>query len=169
MTKELIKPDFDRCQAEVLDGSFMTLGPRSFVRCKNKPVYIATENEPQEDGLIGSMSLCEECSNILIGEYGKDFAVFKKVKMTKEELLIKLKEWLTVHGIKQFKEYKEGHGTVSPVFSVSYSGGNVPYSVHFREGIQVRNFLRTQEYCKDWDCHKLDNEWANLIEECIGE
>ncbi len=61
---ELEPPDLVRCQGLILAGSFMTLGPRSWIRCANKPVYIAKETEPGPDELYGSMSLCEECAGI---------------------------------------------------------------------------------------------------------
>ncbi len=38
---DLIPPDFERCQCERKEGSFMTLGPRSMVRCKSAPVWLA--------------------------------------------------------------------------------------------------------------------------------
>jgi hypothetical protein len=31
------------------------------VRCENKPVWYAVEKRPGPDGLIGSMSLCDNC------------------------------------------------------------------------------------------------------------
>lgn len=55
----LVPPDLVQCQAEYTDWSFMTLGPRQYFRCKNKPAFVVTENKPGEDGRIGSMSLCE--------------------------------------------------------------------------------------------------------------
>jgi len=54
--------DASRCQAEVKEGSFMTFGPRRFVRCKNEPVWIAVE---VKDGIFyGAMSLCDECKKV---------------------------------------------------------------------------------------------------------
>lgn len=44
----------------------MTLGPRKYYRCTNKPSYIARENEPGPDGQYGSMSLCRECRMIMV-------------------------------------------------------------------------------------------------------
>lgn len=58
--KPLIPADRERCQVEYKEGSFMTLGPRSMVRCANRPVYVVTETKPGPDGECGSMSMCEE-------------------------------------------------------------------------------------------------------------
>lgn len=62
----IIPPDPDRCQAEIREGSFLTLGPRSYHRCKNEPIAIVTE-EPREDELPpGCMSLCPGCLEICL-------------------------------------------------------------------------------------------------------
>lgn len=75
MKKIVLEPvDKDRCQAEYREGSFMTFGPRSLKRCKNKPVWIAKANAPFEDGQYGAMSLCMSCADIMEKKHGKDFA-----------------------------------------------------------------------------------------------
>jgi hypothetical protein len=63
----LIPPDLERCQAEVPnDNSFMTLGGRpGHVQCPNRPIVIAYEVAPGEDGRIGSMSLCGRCMGVM--------------------------------------------------------------------------------------------------------
>jgi len=74
----LIPPDVERCQAmNPNDCSFMSFGgvPK-MVRCTNKPVTIATEVVPREDGLIGSMSLCNECWTKLIEQMGAFYSSF---------------------------------------------------------------------------------------------
>lgn len=74
-------PDVNQCQAESLSSSFMTLGPRKMVRCTNKPIWIATEVKPGEDGEIGNMSLCDACSIIMIDKLGLDYATFKRINL----------------------------------------------------------------------------------------
>lgn len=59
--KKLVPADPARCQAEIKGGSFMTLGPRSWERCKAKPTVIAAEVNAGPDGQRGSMSLCASC------------------------------------------------------------------------------------------------------------
>lgn len=66
---ELTPPDPNRCQADILEGSFMTLGPRSWVRCPSKPKYIVAERHPGKDGKQGSMSLCESCLRVFEDKY----------------------------------------------------------------------------------------------------
>jgi len=77
-----IPVDLDRCQAEKPNGqSFMTLGGgHKMVRCSNKPTKIATENKLGSDGCIGSMSLCDECSDVLKSQLGEDFCSFNDIE-----------------------------------------------------------------------------------------
>ena len=67
--------DTELCQAEYREGSFMTLGPRAYKRCKNPAILIAVENEPSEkDGRRGGMSLCLDCAKVMEKRNGKDYA-----------------------------------------------------------------------------------------------
>ncbi len=77
----LIPADHRQCQAEKPNGyNFMTLGGRpGLERCRNKPVVIAIENQPGPDGLIGSMSLCEECKAVFLRQYGDQFAKLQEI------------------------------------------------------------------------------------------
>jgi hypothetical protein len=82
MKKEkLIPPDINQCQADKPNGNtFMTFGgiPK-MVRCRNVPEFIAMENNPKRNSERGSMSVCRECSQILIEQLGLTFATFKTI------------------------------------------------------------------------------------------
>lgn len=56
--------DPKRCQAEVLSGSFMTLGPRRMERCTNVPTVMVREKRPDRHGDRGEMSLCPSCLKV---------------------------------------------------------------------------------------------------------
>ena len=73
---EVIAHDPDRCQADVPNGhSFMSLGGRpGRTRCSAQPAFLATEDEPGEDGRRGSMSLCASCRDQMIKQ-GADSGV----------------------------------------------------------------------------------------------
>lgn len=75
-------PDLNQCQAEIRTfHPFVMGGPvHTRTRCKSKPVWIATENNPQRDGLCGSMALCEDCLKELIKKYGPDYVTLTPVK-----------------------------------------------------------------------------------------
>lgn len=84
--KALTPPDLDRCQCDKPgNGPFIMGGiignPKNGyrVRCQNKPTVIVTEREPGEDGLRGSMSLCDGCLAALDEQLGNEFADVKKI------------------------------------------------------------------------------------------
>ena len=60
------------------------------------------------------------------------------------ELLQAVRDWLGEGGISFFQECLDEHGRVDPILG----DGPIPHPVHFREGMQVRNFLRTRPECK---------------------
>jgi hypothetical protein len=80
-----------------------------------------------------------------------------------EEIVESVKGFLKEDGINFFKEIVKEHGEVDAVFI----DGGIPHSVHFREGMQVRNHLRRSGLCNDWDSHDLDNNWIEVIERAI--
>ena len=82
-----------------------------------------------------------------------------------EEIVKKTKDWLGEDGIKFFKETKEKYGEIAAV----YSEGGIPHSVHFNEGMQVRNFLRSTSLCLNWTHHDLDDNWVKIIEIIINK
>jgi hypothetical protein len=45
----------------------------------------------------------------------------------------------------------------------------IPHPVHFREGMQIRNWLRESGLCKDWSDHDLDNNWHRVVNKIIEE
>lgn len=58
---DLTPVDLERCQVEVREGSFMSLGPRGMVRCHKQPSVIVKELKKGKDGKTGSMSMCSDC------------------------------------------------------------------------------------------------------------
>ena len=83
--------------------------------------------------------------------------------MEVDSIVSKTRDWLGTDGISFFKDLCSLYGDVSPV----YMEGNIPHSVHFREGMQVRNFLRTLDECNKWNSHDFDNNWENIVLKAI--
>ena len=77
----------------------------------------------------------------------------------------KLSKWLGKDGISFFRSVYEDNGRIDAVYPIR----GIPHSVHFSEGMQVRNFLRELPECKEWTAHDLDNKWVNLVKFCIDE
>jgi len=78
------------------------------------------------------------------------------------------REFLGEKGTKFFQYLKQAYGTVSPVIPSEDELG-VPRAIHFREGMQIRNFLRTLPECKDWTDHDLDDTWVPIILAALEE
>jgi hypothetical protein len=85
---ELIPPDLERCQAEKPNGNtFMTLGGTpGLVRCANKPTLLATEKAAGPDGLHGSMSLCQECADVMAIQM-PGVATLEKLKLGGQDMI----------------------------------------------------------------------------------
>lgn len=67
----MIEPvDRKRCQAEVIEGNFMSFGGKRRIRCSNTPSVIAREVNPGKDGYHGCMSLCPSCLELSRKIYG---------------------------------------------------------------------------------------------------
>lgn len=78
-----------------------------------------------------------------------------------------LHDWLGEEGRRFFRAIKFAKGGLNVVLR---SKGLIPvYPVHLREGMQVRNFLRTQPVCENWTAHDFDNQWARLTELAMKE
>lgn len=69
VAEDLIPPDFAQCQAypNVARWGPWTLGPRPKpVRCTRTPVWLAVEIVAGDDGKHGSMTLCQECAELML-------------------------------------------------------------------------------------------------------
>lgn len=84
-------------------------------------------------------------------------------ELNKKEIAKELKMFLGKEGIEFFRETKETYGEIAAV----WNEGGIPHSVHFREGMQVRNFLRTLDRFKGWSGVDLDDIWVEFVEEAI--
>jgi len=91
-----------------------------------------------------------------------------KLDNISDSTYILIKEWLQPQGVRYFRHLKGLFGTVSPVMTLNYEKKLIPvHSVHHREGMQVRNYMRELSDFEDWDCHDLDNLWSKVIEKVI--
>lgn len=72
--------DVDRCQTEIKEGSFMTLGPRFPKQCTQAPKVLVVERKPAPDGSTGAMSLCAGCYAKFVEIVGTEHVYAFKIK-----------------------------------------------------------------------------------------
>lgn len=94
----------------------------------------------------------------------QDYIASNQHKIT-TEICASTKKFLGKSGVGFFTEMVNTHGKVSPVFMK----GGIPHCVHFREGMQVRNHLRTTGLCDDWSQDDYDNLWAVVVERVLED
>lgn len=76
------------------------------------------------------------------------------------------KEWLGEDGIDFFTKLYEGHGKLSVVLCQTLDNGQrIPHVVHWREGMQVRNWMRENTHIAEAD---LDDVWEAFVVQQLG-
>ena len=105
-----------------------------------------------------------------------DFATFEirllaliseKTKVMTPVLVEDFKNWLGKRGLRFFQLCKFLKGTVNPVFMIKAGDAKIPHPVHFREGMQIRNWMRNRPEFKEYGDHDFDNTWTILVEKAI--
>jgi hypothetical protein len=88
-------------------------------------------------------------------------------------IIDKLRKFLGDHGIEFFRKIKEEFGTVlavlPPKHELNPNGKYAPHPIHFREGMQIRNFLRSITEETPWEFDRYENGYSDLIEWAIKE
>lgn len=88
----------------------------------------------------------------------------------KDSLIDKCYKLLGEENLRWFKHLKGLTGTCSPVLKLNVKRKGIPvHPVHFREGMQIRNFMRSEPECKGWNDFDFDNNWTKLIELTINK
>lgn len=77
------------------------------------------------------------------------------------QLVSKAKIWLGEDGIKFFQSVEQQYGTIA---TAVWMEGGIPHAVHFREGMQVRNWLRENS---DWDFDRIENHWDEIVKSVL--
>jgi hypothetical protein len=85
--------------------------------------------------------------------------------MISPEIVKRVAEWLGEDGEKFFQDILDEHGKLNVVLS----GGYIPHPVHLREGMQVRNFIRSLNMTPDWNDHDYDNLWEEIVIKALKE
>lgn len=92
--------------------------------------------------------------------------------MTDNELKIlseKLKDFLGKKGVRFFQLLHTFHRGIPLVIKLNVKRKFIPvHTIHLREGMQIRNFLRTQPECKNWDDNDFDNNWIEITTKAVN-
>jgi hypothetical protein len=87
---------------------------------------------------------------------------------TQESLVDKMYEYLGQENLRYFKHIKGLKGKYNTVLKLNRKRKGIPvHPIHLREGMQIRNWMRAQEECKDWSCDMFYNEWTKILDLCI--
>ena len=89
-----------------------------------------------------------------------------------DAIVMYIRLWLKEEGITWFRLVKKTFGTVSPVIPINHKLNPdkiIPHPVHFREGMQVRNALRSPPDCFSWGDHDFDDNWEEVVDKAIME
>lgn len=80
------------------------------------------------------------------------------------------KKFLGEEGIRFFRHLKGLKGTVIPILKLNMAKKGMPaYPVHFREGMQIRNWLRENAaFAKDQTSIDLDDCYESILEDIIA-
>jgi hypothetical protein len=78
-----------------------------------------------------------------------------------ESILIQTKEYLGEGGLQTFVIYYKAEGKVNPIL--------ISGNVHYKEGKQIRDFLRTLPDCANWTAKDFDNLWSTIITILVKE
>jgi len=89
----------------------------------------------------------------------------KKV-LINDEIVDDFIQWIGEDGLRWFKHLKGLTGTYSPVLKLNEKRKGIPvHPVHFREGMQIRNWMRKHDNCSGWI--EFDSVWVLLVEEAV--
>ena len=90
--------------------------------------------------------------------------------MNDQEAVVQLRSFLQEEGTSFFRQIKEEFGTVAAVLPKNHplNEDGIPHPIHFREGMQIRNFLRMITN-NEWEFDQYENGWIKLVELAIEE
>ena len=96
---------------------------------------------------------------ITINEIEAELKAIQDAVIVDPAIVRKLHDWLGSEGRSIFRIWESEYGTVTPIIMED----KYPHAVHFREGMQVRNFLIGLDECKFWNYDQFENEYPVYI------
>lgn len=79
-----------------------------------------------------------------------------------------LRIWLGPRGLHLFRTVDKLYGTPIATLRLNYRRRRIPaHGMHFREGMAIRNFLRTRKECSGWSAHDYDNRYIEILTDAV--
>lgn len=89
-----------------------------------------------------------------------------------DETVKEFQKWLGQDGRNFFSDWikKNGHGWYTAVVMLEGKEGmpKIPHPIHSREGMSVRNWMRTKEEFKHFTAEDYDESWHRLVEYALS-
>ena len=82
-----------------------------------------------------------------------------------KELVEKVRDWLGEDGRIFFTECLKKYGSIAKSI---WMEGSIPHPVHFREGMKVRNFIRSTGLCNNWNAIELDDNYEEVVRRALS-
>lgn len=88
-----------------------------------------------------------------------------------EQIVEELYKFLGKEGVDFFKQVKDEFGIVSAVLPRGHKlnphKNFAPFAIHFNEGMQIRNYIRSKFPDEKFDSIELDDNWAKWVESAL--
>lgn len=82
-----------------------------------------------------------------------------------EAITQQVADYLGEENIRYFKHIRGLKGEINTILRLNRSKKGIPFHpIHLREGMQIRNFLRSLDECKDWHHLDFENEWITILD-----
>jgi len=76
----------------------------------------------------------------------------------------RVRRFIGPKGVRYFQILYRNYGGIPLAVRLNADRKGLPvHPVHFREGMQIRNFLRRQPECAEWSDHDFDDRWIDVL------
>jgi hypothetical protein len=85
-----------------------------------------------------------------------------------QQLAERVRAWLGRRELRWFRLLIHRHGEIPLAVRLNFKRKHIPaHPIHWREGMQIRNFLRRQPECAEVSHHDLEDNWRRIVERAV--
>lgn len=86
------------------------------------------------------------------------------------KILLNVAEYLGDDNIRWFGHIRGLKGSVNCTLKLNFKKKHLPaHPINLREGMQIRNFLRSLPDCKSWSYQDLQAAWVEVLNQLIDQ